>query len=260
MLTDKLESMTTTQNKVHSDNLGLKRSLRQRESEIQEMRRDTVPLATHNKLKKKLEELERSLTEKQEAHIKETGKLKKLSEKRKQELEQTRETLEATERELEEVRGKLDSTSQQIHSLQQDLQEKEKESANAHQTLQKLMKEEQEALEENRELKRELSLRDERQRTEKQVHDSQSASLQREKDGEIAEVRRELQEERSAVRGLQLDKESLSEQLKRVQKEVGGYQVRVREMEQVTENNNQEMMARERETHSKKVWALVNIL
>ena len=256
-LTGNLESMTATQTKVHRENVNLRRSIKQKESEIQDTRRDTVSLVTHNKLKERCDELEKSLTAEQQSHAKETEKLRKAVTKHKQETQQLKKELETTQGELEEEKEKLDTTSQQIHSLQQDLHEKDLENQNAHQTLQKLIKEEQEAQEENRELKRQLSLKEENQKTVRDRLRKESSSLQQQKeerDRELAAVTRELQELREVEKGLQLDKESLSEQLKRIQEEVGGYQVRLGEMELVVEKQKEEKTSEWDTQHEKVLY------
>ena len=245
-LTDKLQSMTATQKKIHNENVNLRRSLKQKEGKIEETHHNTVPLSTHNTLKEKCDELEKSLAAEQQSHVKETKKLRKANEEDKQELEQLRQELQTTRGELEEVKERLETTSQQVHSLQQDLQEKELENQSIHKTLQKLMQEEQEAQEENRELKQQLSLKEEKQNTMRDRLSKESSSLRQqreEREGELASVTRELQKLREVEKGLVLDNESLSEQLKRIQEEVGGYQYQVRlgETEAIVENEKQQM-------------------
>ena len=251
MLTGKLESMTATQTKVHRENVSLRRSIKQKEGEIQETRRDTVALTTHNQLKEKCDELEKSLAAEQQAHVE---KLRKVTDKDKHKIEQLGQELETAHGELEEVKEKLETTLQQVHSLQRDLHEKELENQNTHQTLQKLIKEEQEAQEENRELKRQLSLKEENQNTMRNRLHKESTSLARQKEereGELAAVTRELQESREVEKGLQLDKESLSQQLKRIQEEVGGFQVRLLEMEQFMETGKQQVTTEQEANHTK---------
>lgn len=256
-LTTRLEETTVTEKRVHTDNVKLRRSFKQKASELKE----TVPRNTHEKLRAEFEELQEMLATEQEVGAgrqAEIEKLKKKNESYKHELQQMRKRSDDLQNELDEVNDKLETSSQHIHSLQKDLQEKDLANQTTHRTLQKFIEEQQETLEENRELKHELALREQSKKVEKQTqdrlrkHSSTLQNLQQKKEGEMEDITRELQSSRETVRGLQLDKESLAEQLKRIQENVGQYQVKIKEMELALSNQEREQVT-ERQSQSQMV-------
>lgn len=260
-LTARLESMTNTQKKVHKENVDLRRSFKQKESELERSLQETISRSSHDELRAECDALQEELTAEQGVSAEKSAEIEKLRKKNsslKQELLQTQRKSDTIQAELDGVNRNLETSSQHIHSLQRELQEKEMANKSTHQTLQKFIKEQQETLEENEELKRELSAREQNQKAAKETHDrlrKQSTSLehhQQQKEKEIAEVTRQLRESKETVTGLQMDKESLADQLKRIQEDIGGYQVRIREMEQSVTRREEELSA-ERQSHTKRV-------
>ena len=253
-LTTQLENMTVTEKRIHTDNIKLRKSFKQKESELKE----TVPRNLHEKLRAEFEELQEMLATEQKGSVTQQAdidKLKKKNESYKLELQQMRKRSNDLQNELREVNDKLENSSQHIHSLQKDLQEKDLANQTTHRTLQKFIEEQQETLEENRELKHELALREQSQKEEKQTrdrlrkHSTTLQNLQQKKEREMEDITRELQLSRDAVRGLQLDKESLNEQLKKIQENAGHYLVKVKEMELALSNQEKEQVT-ERQSQS----------
>ena len=260
-LTARLKSMTETQTRVHRDNVRLRKSLKQKESEFERSLQDTVSKSAHNELRAHCDELRATLEDEQRVNEESTVEIERLKRKNggfKQELQKAQKKIEDMQAEFREVSEKLETSSQHVHSLQQELQEQETANTSMHQTLQKFIREQQETLEENEELKRELNAREQSQNAANQTHDrlhKESTSLkcqQQEREKEVAVVSRQLQESRAAAAGLQMDKESLAEQLKCLQRDAGTYQVRLREMEETLASHKQDMMA-ERQSHTQKV-------
>ena len=260
-LTARLKSMTETQSTVHKENVSLRKRLKLKESDFERSLRDTVPKSTHNELRVHCDELQATLEDEQivnEENMVEIERLKKKNGNLKQELQKAQQKFDGVQTELEEASEKLETSSQHVHSLQQELQEQELANTSMHQTLQKFIREQQETLEENERLKRELSAHEQNQNkanlTQNRLR-KESTSLkhqQQEKEKEVAVVTRLLQESRATVAGLQMDKESLAEQLKRLQGDAGTYQVRIREMEESLASHKQDLTT-ERDSQTQRV-------
>lgn len=255
-LNARLDSMSTTQKKLNNENISLRESLKQKE--IVNERSLQQAVADCDQLKVQCSELQELLAAEQTASAEIAGEMertKKMNGNLKQELFQVQQRAADIQTELDEANEKVERSSQHVHSIQEELQEKEMANKKMHETLQKFIEEQQETLEMNEELKRELSKQEQSQKTAKQKQEKlrkQSTSLQyqhQQKEKELTDVVRQLHESQETIAGLQMDKESLSEHLKRIQQDVGTNQVRLKEMEQSLIKQEEELAA-ERQSHT----------
>lgn len=255
-LNGRLQSMSTTQKKLNQENISLRESLKQKERKNERSLQEAVSHC--DQLKVQCNELHEALAAEQSTSAEiaaEMEGLKKMNSNIKQELFRVQQRAAGMQTELDEANEKVEISSQHVHSIQKELQEKEMANNKMHETLQKFIEEQQETLEMNEELKRELSMQEQGQKAAKQKQErlrKQSTSLQhqnKQKEKELTDIIRQLHESQETVTGLQMDKESLSEHLKRIQQDVGTYQVRLKEMEQSLIKHEEELTA-ERQSHT----------